>query len=87
MGHHDKEPIWITVLKVIGAMLLMVLALGFGALGACGALLAAFGVSGSRNASDLKELWLPLAYAAGGLALAGLAVWLIVLMFRKKPGD
>ena len=56
MSHHDKEPLGITVIKVIGALLLVLLALVFGALGACGAILTAFNVSGTRTGSVTSAL-------------------------------
>ena len=87
MSHHDKEPVEITVLKVIGALLLAVLAVAFGSLGACGAVLAVFSALGVKTPSDLRSLGLPLALAVGGLVVAILALWGVVMLFRKKPEE
>ncbi len=89
MSHRDKEPVGITVLKVIGAVLLVLVALAFGAGGACGAWVAVGGLwdtfrrRGIRN--DYAGMWVIGAVCAVvGLSVAGLLVWAAVTMFRKR---
>ena len=83
MSRQDREPPWLTWLKDLAAMVLVLLALAFGAGGACG-------VWDSLS----RRSWGPGGYAVIaaicgviGLGVAGLLIWGVVLlrmMFRKK---
>jgi hypothetical protein len=91
MSRHDREPVGVTIAKVIGAVALLLVALAFGAGGACGAWVAVAGLWDSvrnRGTSSLNGFWIIGAVCAVvGLAVAGLLVWGIVLIFRKKPEE
>jgi len=86
-----KDPVPVTVAKVIGALALVLVALAFGAGGACGAWVAVAGLwHGIKQpgTSSLDGFWVIGAVCAVvGLAGAGLLIWSIVLMFRKKLGE
>ena len=87
MSRPDKEPIWQTVTKVFAALLLVLLALAFGAGGACGVWFAGTGFwdAVSRRGTGLggDEAFGAIC-AVVSLGVAGLAAWGAVLMFRKK---
>ena len=88
MSDPGKEPVGGTALKVIGAVALVLAALAFGAGGACGVWVAVAGLwHGIKQpgTSSLDGFWIIGAVCAVvGFAGAGLLVWGIVLMFRKK---
>ena len=84
----DKEPVGITIVKIIGALLLVLVALAFGAGGACGAWVAVQGLGEairSRSAGSSGGIWLIGAICAFvGLGVAGLLVWGAVAIFRER---
>jgi hypothetical protein len=91
MSHRDKEPAGLIIVKAIGAVILVLVALAFGAGGACGAVVAVQGLWSTisrRSMGGYEGIWVIGAVCAVvGLGGAGLLVWSIVLMFRKKPDE
>jgi hypothetical protein len=92
MSHRDREPTGLTILKIIGAMILVLVALAFGAGGACGAVVAVGGIwdALSRRAAqnEYSGMWvIGAGCAVVGLSVAGLLVWGVTLMFRKKRDE
>jgi hypothetical protein len=89
MSRPDKEPIWQTVTKGIAAVVLVLLALAFGAGGACGVWMAgtaAWDTLRWRRNDPYGATAIAAVCAVVGLGLAAVAMWGVVLMFRKK-GD
>jgi hypothetical protein len=91
MSHPDREPAGIAVLKVIGAICLVVLALGFGAAGACGVLVTGSGIwDALRSGRGSGPEWtggitlLAILFAVVGLVLSGALFWAAAAMFRKR---
>src|SRR5689334_25039855 len=91
MSHRDKEPIGITIVKLIGALLLVLVALAFGAGGACGAwvafqgLVESIGRRGTGGSGGAGQIWVFGAICAVvGLGVAGLLVWGAGAIFRKR---
>jgi len=91
MRRPDKEPTWQTAVKGTAAVLLVLLALAFGAGGACGVWFAGTGLwdtvirrGGVRNDYAGAGRDIGAICAVVGLGVAGLAAWGAVLMFRKK---
>jgi len=88
MSHRDKEPIGLTIVKIIGAMLLLLVALAFGAGGACGAWVAFQGLVesiGRRGSGGPGGIWVyGVICAVVGLGVAGLLVWGVIAIFRKR---
>ena len=79
MSRHDRERPWLTVVKVLGAVLLVLLALVFGAGGACGVVMAVGGLWGTG-----RSIVIGVVCGTMLLVVAGLLVWGVVIMFRKK---
>jgi hypothetical protein len=83
-----KEPVGVTTAKVIGAVLLVLVALGFGAMGACGVFFSGEGIwdaitwRGWRD--DGGQMLIGTLSAVVGLGVAGLSVWAAVTLVRKR---
>jgi hypothetical protein len=61
MSHRDKEPAGLTVVKVIGAVVLVIVAIAFGAGGACGVVVVVVGIGESlsrRAIGSEAGIWL-----------------------------
>ena len=92
MNQPEPQPFWIKALKIVAALCLGVLALGFGAMGACGvvagggSLLERLRSGPSRGTTGFEGIteFSGLISAVGGFALARLTVWGIVLLFQRR---
>jgi len=75
------------VLKVLAAICLVVLALGFGALGACGVVVSLpelWGTITRRSPGSSLGSPIGLIFAVVGFTAAGGLIWAVVLMFQKR---
>jgi hypothetical protein len=87
MSRPEREPIWQTVTKVIAAVVLVLLALAFGAGGACGVWFAGSGIwdAASRRGAGLGGDEAFGAFCAViGLGAAVLLGWAAIALLRKK---
>jgi O-antigen ligase len=92
MSRQDKEPTGLTLLKAAAALCLILLALVFGAGGACGVLSAAQGIwstiserrGGPHNDYAGVAVEIGAVCAVVGLAAALVLGWAAVAMLRKK---
>ncbi len=87
MNHRENDPAWLAVVKVVAALALAILALGFGALGACGLIVSVPGMLASFHRGGdpgLRFATLNALFGLGGVGVAGLMVWGIVLMLGRK---
>jgi hypothetical protein len=88
MSHRDKEPAGLIIVKAIGAVILVLVALAFGAGGACGAVVAVQGLWSTisrRSMVGYDGIWvLGAICAVVGLGGAGLLVWGAIAIFKKK---
>jgi hypothetical protein len=87
MSRPDREPIGLTVLKVIAAVVLVLLALAFGAGGACGVWFAGSGIwdAVSRRGTGLGgDEAFGSVCAVIGLGAAILLGWTAIALLRKK---
>jgi hypothetical protein len=90
MNHRDKEPVGVTVAKVIGAVLLVLVALAFGAGGACGVWAAALDIWDTVRRTSPHNEYAGVGLIIGGfsavigLSVAGLLIWAAVTLLRKK---
>jgi hypothetical protein len=82
MSQPDREPIGLTLLKLVAALCLILLALAFGAGGACGVTVALAGFSQAGSGGGLAVIGAVCAVV--GLGVAGMLVWGAVLIFRKQ---
>jgi hypothetical protein len=88
MSHRDKEPAGLTILKIVGAVILVLVALAFGSVGACGAWITVAGFWETvtrRGTSFDNNVWvIGLICAVVGLSVAGLLAWAVRALLRKK---
>jgi hypothetical protein len=88
MSHSDKEPAGVRAAKVIGAVVLVLVALVFGSVGACGAVAAVQGLWESLKPTGPEaRYYATTAVMLGGFCAVvglGVAIWAVVALLRKK---
>jgi hypothetical protein len=82
MSQQDREPIGLTLLKAVAAVCLILLALAFGAGGACGVTVVLSGFSHASGGEGMAVIGAICAVV--GLGVAGLLIWGAALIFRKQ---